>query len=199
MTARYRPSLATVSRKEYEELMAIVRSPPERPVPLSLDDFWRRAHQDEQRRKRVVGYQQDLFGGPTATHYRRLAPAPRVERPPPETIDAKLARIEGDRQATFGPPRADRPSIIPRAVREAIARSAANWLRVGQRIRIVDAPGAVDPAYGPERLVGRAGVIWRRCSGTFVDRAYVFLDPVRAERVDKIVMVEVRDIEPLHE
>ena len=196
-STRYAPRIANISRAEFEELMAIVRSPPDRAVPLSDDDLWRRAHQEEQRERRVMGYQQDLFGGPTTSHYHRLARAPEVERPAAETIEDKLERIKGDPSATFGPTNPNRPAFPDHAEREAIVRSAANWLHVRQRVRIVDAPGAVDPAYGPERFVGRTGVIWRRCSSTFADRVYVFLDPVRGERVDKIPMVEVRDLEPL--
>ena len=193
----YDRRVANISREEFEELLAIVRSPP--PGPLTAEDRWRHAYQHEQRRKQVIGYQQDLFDAKAVTHFRRNAPAPEFDRPPVETVAAKLDRIRGDPLATFGPPRSDRPAILSRAAKAAIIRGAANWLRVGQRIRIVDAPGAVNPAFGPQRFLGRAGVIWRLCTGTFAERCYVFLDPVGGERTDKIEMVELRTCSRLNE
>jgi hypothetical protein len=40
-------------------------------------------------------------------------------------------------------------------------------------------------------------VIWRLCSPVFAGHTYVYLDPTGAERVEKIVMVELRDVEPI--
>ena len=191
----YDPCVANIPREEFEALLAIVRSDQER--PLSDDDRWRRTYQEDQRRKRVVGYQQDLFHARAITHFRHNAPAPEVERPPVETIEAKLERIKDDPLATYGPLRSDRPAFLTQAERASIVRSAANWLRVRQRVRIVDAPGSVDPAFGPQRFLGRVGVVWRLCAGTFADHCYVFLDPVGGERTDKIAMVELRDLEPI--
>lgn len=114
-----------------------------------------------------------------------------------ESIEAKLERTRNDPFATFGPERADRPAYLSSDDKAAILQGAANWLRIRQRVRIVDAPGAVDPAYGPHLFLGREGVIWKLCNGTFADHCYVFLDPVGAERTAKIRMVEVRDIEPI--
>lgn len=74
---------------------------------------------------------------------------------------------------------------------------AANWLYVSQRVRIIDGPGPVDPQYGPYRFIGREGVVWRLCSSVFADHCRVFLDPVGAERSEKIVFIEIRDIAPL--
>ncbi|MFS0774303.1 hypothetical protein [Sphingomonas sp. 1P08PE] len=192
----YNPRVANIPVADYEALMAIVRSDPAAARPLSDEDRWRRDYEREQRAIRIAGFQADLFGASVVTHYHRHAPGPKVDRPP-EPVDAKLDRIKGDRLATFGPLRADRPAFLSRDERTAIARAAANWLRVRQRVRIVDAPGAVDPAFGPERFLGRAGVVWRLCSSTFDDRCYVFLDPVGGERTQKITMVELRDIEPI--
>ena len=192
----YNPRLANVSREEFDELMAIVRSGPEQRQPLTDETRWRQAYQDEQRRKRVVGYQQDLFGRQTVTHYRHNPPAPEVERPPIETVAAKLERIRGDPSATFGPPRSDRPAILTAAQKAAIVRAAANWLHVGQRVHLADAPGTVDPAFGHQRYLGRAGVVWRLCR-SFSDHCYIFLDPVGGERTDNIIMVELRDLEPV--
>ena len=194
---RYNRKLATVSPEEFAELMAIVYSEPTPARALTPDDHWRRAYQLEQQSKRVLGSQADLFSGRTITHYRRHRPAAEVETPAMETIEAKLDRIADDPLATFGPERADRPAYLSRDDKAAILQGAANWLRVRQRVRIVDAPGAVDPAYGPHLFLGREGVIWRLCNGTFADHCYVFLDPVGAERTAKIRMVEVRDIEPI--
>jgi len=192
----YNPRLATVSEQEYRALMAIVRGE-DRPRPLSDDDRWRSDYAQAQRRRRIVGYQQDLFSTAAITHYRRSAAAPIVERPPVETVAAKLERTKGDPFATFGPPRTDRPSILSDRHRRMIVRGAANWLTVRQRVTLVEAPGAVDPAFGIQRYLGRHGVIWRLCGSTFADHCYVFFDAVGAERVAKIQMVEVRDLRPL--
>ena len=192
----YNPRAANISVAEYDELIAIVRSDPAAERPLSDDDRWRRDYQHEQKNIRIAGFQHDLFGAATVTHYHRHAPGPEVVRAQ-EPIEAKLERIKGDVNATFGPPRADRPAFLSQEDRDAIVRAAANWLRVRQRVRIVDAPGAVDPAFGPERFLGRTGVVWRLCSNTVADRCYVFLDPVGGERTQKIEMVELRDIEPV--
>ena len=177
----YNPRAANISVAEYDELVAIVRSDPAAERPLSDDDRWRRDYQHEQQKIRIAGFQPDLFGATTVTHYHRHAPGPKVDRTQ-EPIEAKLERIRGDVNATFGPPRADRPVFLSKEDRDAIVRAAANWLRVRQRVRIVDAPGAVDPAFGLERFLGRTGVVWRLCSNTFADRCYVFLDPVGGER-----------------
>jgi hypothetical protein len=73
---------------------------------------------------------------------------------------------------------------------------AADWLRVRQRVRLVDTPDSVDPAYGIQRFLGRAGVVWRLCRG-FDDHCYVFFDPVGGERKAKIEFVQLRDLEPV--
>lgn len=192
----YNPRIATVSEAEYADLIAIVRHH-EEPRPISDDDRWRAGYAEEQRRRRIVGYQQDLFSSVAITHYRRSPAAPIVERPPVETVAAKLERIKGDPFATFGPPRSDRPSMLNQRQRRSIVRGAANWLNVRQRVTLVDAPGSVDPAFGIQRYLGRHGVIWRLCGPTFADHCYVFFDAVGAERTAKIHMVEVRDLAPL--
>lgn len=194
---RYDHKIATVSAEEFAELMAIVYSEPTAVRPLTPDDHWRRAYQQDQHNKRVLGSQADLFGTRTITHYRRHRPAPEVEAPAIESIEAKLERIKDDPLAAFGPPRADRPAYLSPEDKAAIVRGAENWLRVRQRVRIVDTPGAVDPEYGPHLFLGREGVIWKLCNGTFDDHCYVFLDPVGAERTAKIRIVELRDIEPI--
>lgn len=160
------------------------------------EQLWREAYREEQRQRRVVGYQPDLFGAGPVTHFRRHRAAPDFSRPPIETLEAKLARIEGDRAATFGPGRSDRPTFLSDEEKGVIIAGAANWLHIRQRVRIVDSPVPVDPEYGQYRFIGRAGVVWRLCSSVFADHCYVFLDPVGAERAEKIVFVELRDLAP---
>lgn len=192
----YHPRIATVSPREYAELMAIVREQDDT-APRNDDDRWRKAYAEQQHRLRIVGYQQDLFASTAITHYRRNAAAPPSQHRPIETIEAKMNRIRHDPSATFGPPRTDRPGIVPEPQRRAIVRGAANWLNVRQRVRLADAPGSVDPAFGIQRFLGRVGVIWRLCGSSFADHCYVFFDAVGSERTAKIQMVEVRDLEPL--
>src|SRR3546814_3349445 len=72
-----------------------------------------------------------------------------------DLLEAKLARIEGDRAASFGPGRADRPTFLTDEEKAVIINGAANWLHIRQRVRIVDGPGPVDPQYGPYRFIGR--------------------------------------------
>lgn len=194
---RYKERLATVSRDEFEELMAIVRRADEGPKPQTEDDHWRAEYAEQQRRKRIVGYQQDLFSSAIRTHYHRHAAAPEWDRPVLETVEQKLRRIAGDPHATFGPPRADRPAYLEKHERAAIVRNAGNWLAVRRRVRLIDAPGTVDPAFGIQRYLGRTGVVWRLCKEPFADHCYVFFDPVGGERVAKIEMAELRDLEPL--
>lgn len=187
------PRIANISRAEYEELLAITRAPQKE--PLTDEDRWRRDYQAEQERRRVVGQQQDLFAAKPITHYFRHRAAPSWERPSDETIEAKLQRIDGDPFATFGPDRSDRPAILSADEKAAMVTRAANWLRVGQRVRLVDAPGSVDPAFGIQRFLGRVGVVWRLCR-SFDDHCYVFFDPVGGERTAKIEFAELRDLEP---
>ena len=65
-------------------------------------------------------------------------------------------------------------------------------------MRLVDAPGSVDPAFGIQRFLGRFGVIWRLCR-SFDDHCYVFFDPVGGERTAKIEFAELCDLEPVQE
>ena len=100
---RYDPRIATVSRAEFEELLAIVRLADAPPRPKTEDDRWRADYAEAQRRRRIVGYQQDIFSSTTMTHYRRNAARPEWVRAPVETVEQKLERIKGDPFATFGP------------------------------------------------------------------------------------------------
>ena len=76
----YDPRIATVSRAEFDELMAIVRAAPDDARPLSDDDRWRRDYQAEQERRRIVGYQQDLFASTAVTHFHRHRPVSTAEQ-----------------------------------------------------------------------------------------------------------------------
>jgi hypothetical protein len=66
---------------------------------------------------------------------------------------------------------------------------------VGQAVRITGAPLTFDGS--DERRVGRTGVIWRLCSTVFADHVYVNLDLIGAERSEKVVFVELRDVAPI--
>jgi hypothetical protein len=72
--------------------------------------------------------------------------------------------------------------------RDAIARWAANWLAVGQPIKLIG---------GSPRLIGRKGRIFRLCSS--INRDYIYVRLVRCgmEHDAKIVFAELRHIEPL--
>ena len=194
---RYDPRIATVSRAEFEELLAIVRLADAPPRPKTEDDRWRADYAEAQRRRRIVGYQQDIFSSTTMTHYRRNAARPEWVRAPVETVEQKLERIKGDPFATFGPPRSDRPSILTPQERAEIVRKAGNWLSVRRRVRRGDAPRWLIPAFGTQRYLGREGVVWRLCSAPFDDHCYVFFDAVGAERTAKIEFAELRDLEPV--
>lgn len=194
----YDPDVANISPEEFAELMKQVNGLAEAgPVKnLSPDGRWREDYRREMAKRRELGVQLDMWGK-HVTHYRRNPDKPAAPDPrPQETLKEKLARIRDYRAATFGPERADRPTFLTDAQRDEIARGAANWLRIGQRVRIVDGPGEVDPQYARGRI-GREGVVWRLCSPVFRERVYVFLDPVGAERTDKVEFIEIRDIEPI--
>lgn len=94
------------------------------------------------------------------------------------------------------PARTTRAKLTPDEV-AALAASAVNWLRVGQPLRITGAPLNFDG--GAERRVGRTGVIWRLCSTTFADHVYVNLDLIGAERSEKVVFLELRNLAPIEE
>ncbi len=192
----YNQHIATIPRAEFDELMAIVRAPPEKPRPLTNEDLWRREYLADQERRRIIGYQPDLSTAKPVTRYHRHRQAPSWDRTPDETLEDKLERIAGDPLATFGPLRGDRPAHLTPTEKAEIVAKAANWLRVSQRVRLVDAPGAVDPAFGVQRYLGRYGVVWRLCGSPFNDHCYVFFDPIGGERTAKIELAELRDLEP---
>jgi hypothetical protein len=187
----YDPSFATVSEKDFNELVALMRdgAPRKPPTPAAL---WRRAYHEAMFNRRLVGVQHDLFGAKPTTHMHKAKPGPVCDWQP-EPVEDKLAWIARDRNATFG---IGRPDLSDDEKTDVI-RGAANWLRIGQRVRIVGSFASYDGR--ADRRVGRRGVIWRLCSPVFADHTYVYLDPVGAERAEKIAMVELRDVEPIED
>ena len=183
------PSVATVSEEEFNELVAIMRDGPNA-KPLTPEAQWRRDYHKAMFHRRLVGVQPDLFGGKPVTHMYKAAPGP-VSDWKPEPVEEKLSRIARDPQATFG---IGRPALSPEEL-AVVIDGAANWLRIAQRVRIAGAFASYDGR--AERRIGRKGVIWRLCSPVFAGHTYVYLDPTGAERVEKIVMVELRDVEPI--
>src|SRR3546814_9930909 len=77
-----------------EEFVAYLDDLDRAEKPRTPEQIWRAAYREEQRQKRVVGYQPDLFGGDPVTHFRRHRPAPDFPRTAIESLEAKLARIE---------------------------------------------------------------------------------------------------------
>lgn len=185
----YDPSFATVDEATFNELVALMRdsAPAKPPTPEAL---WRRAYHAAMLNRRLVGVQHDLFGGKPTTHMHKAKPGP-VSDWKPEPVEEALARIAHDPGATFG---IGRPALSEDG-KAAVIRGAANWLRIGQRIRIVGSFASYDGR--ADRRVGRKGVIWRLCSPVFADHTYVYLDPIGAERAEKIAMVELRDVAPI--
>lgn len=127
----YDPSFATVSEEEFNELVALMRdgAPRKPPTPAAL---WRRAYHEAMFNRRLVGVQHDLFGAKPTTHMHKAKPGPVCDWKP-EPVEEKLARIARDRNATFGIGRPD----LSEDEKTAVIRGAANWLRIGQRVRIV--------------------------------------------------------------
>ncbi|WP_205625854.1 hypothetical protein, partial [Ensifer aridi] len=97
--------------------------------------------------------------------------------------DPQMARTRAPRKALTAEEKA------------AMTASAANWLRLGQRVRITGSSPSIDGSN--ERRVGRVGVIWRLCSAPFADYVYVNLDLIGRERSEKVVFLELRDVVPI--
>ncbi len=187
----YDPSFATVTEEEFNELVALMRDGPTR-KPLTPEAQWRRDYHTAMFNRRLVGVQHDLFGAKPTTHMHKAKPGPVCDWQP-EPVEEKLARIACDPNATFG---VGRPALTEDE-RTAVIRGAANWLRIGQRVRIIGSFASYDGR--ADRRVGRIGVIWRLCSPVFADHTYVYLDPVGAERTDKVAMIELRDVAPIED
>lgn len=185
----YDPSIATVTEAEFHELVALMRDGPPRKPPTP-EALWRRAYHEAMFAKRLIGVQHDLFGGKPSTHMHKTKPGP-VHNWTPEPVEEKLARVARGPSATFG---IGRP-LLTEAEKAAVIRGAANWLRIGQRVQIVGSISSYDGR--AERREGRKGVVWRLCSPVFADHTYVYLDPIGAERTDKVALVELRDVAPI--
>ena len=106
--------------------------------------------------------------------------------------EEQARRLAADPQTPFA--RTARRDLTAEEI-AALVTSAANWLRVGQPVRITGAPLTFDGT--AERRVGRTGVIWRLCSDTFADHVYVNLDLIGAERSEKVEFLELRDLAPI--
>lgn len=78
--------------------------------PQTPEQIWRAAYREEQRRKRILGYQPDLFGGDAVTHFRRNRAAPEFERPQLKISPPNLRGSRGtgsrhsDLPGKIGPP-----------------------------------------------------------------------------------------------
>lgn len=161
------------------------------------DARWRAEYRQTQYQKRVAGLQPDLFGGPDVEHFRpnpktaaseAWTPDHEIERFADLSADEQARRLAADPQTPLAwssrkPLTADEKT--------ALIASAANWLRIGQRVRIKDSPISIDGTV--ERRVGREGVVWRLCSRVFADHVYVNLDLTGAECTEKIVFIELRE------
>ncbi len=183
------------SRKSHHVRQDVTR------LPAGSDAHWRAEHRQAQYERALIGIQTDLLGGPAIEVFRaspkQPAPAPwtpdyqieRVDDLAPEELARRLA---ADPQTPFA--RTTRAKLTSEEV-AALVASAANWLRVGQPVRITGAPLTFDGS--DERRVGRTGVIWRFCGQAFSDYVYVNLDLIGQERSEKVVFVELRDVTPI--
>jgi len=151
---------------------------------LTEDGQWRAEYRKLQQERRIAGVQPDMFGGPAVVYRRENSPVGGT----PENRTERDQGLSKMRAKTTREP-------LTNEEKSALIASAANWLRLGQRVRIVGSAASVDGR--SERNVGRSGVVWRLCSPVFSDYTYVYLDPTKRERSEKIVFVELRDIEPL--
>lgn len=148
----------------------------------SPEALWRAEQRKAAAERRHAGSQPDLFGGATVHHQHR------ARHPPKPTT---LARNPDDPPAWC---RNVRAKLDPETQAAMIA-SAANWLRVGQRVQIVTVARSIDGR--PERRLGRVGTVWRICSPVFPEWTYVNLDLTGAERSEKVEFLEIRDLEPI--
>ncbi|WP_156420131.1 hypothetical protein [Aureimonas sp. N4] len=148
----------------------------------SPEALWRTKQRKTAAERRHAGSQPDLFAG--ATVHRQH----RARHPPKPTI---LTRNSDDPHAWC---RSVRAKLDPET-QAALLASAANWLRVGQRVQIVTTARTIDGT--DEKRFGRVGVIWRIASSVFPEWTYVNLDLIGAERTEKVEFLEIRDLEPI--
>ncbi|MGQ3212343.1 MAG: hypothetical protein ACT6U0_28850 [Shinella sp.] len=171
----------------------------ERPT-LTPDGQWRADYRKAQRQRRIASVQPDMFGAPATEHFHRNPKPPKAEDWP---LDYKITRFhdlspeEPAQQLAADPhtpsARTTHKALTPEEEAAMIA-SAANWLRLGQRVRITGTSPSIDGTN--ERRVGRVGVVWRLCGEPFADYVHINLDLIGQKRTEKVVLVELRDVEP---
>ncbi|WP_430912186.1 hypothetical protein [Methylobacterium sp. sgz302541] len=170
-------------------------------LPAGSDARWRAEYRQAQYERALIGIQPDLLGGPTVEVFRASPkqPPPQAWSPDYEVElfhdlapEEQARRLAADPQTPFA--RTTRAILTAEEI-GALVAGAANWLRVGQPVRITGAPLTLDGC--AERRVGRTGVIWRLCSAVFADHVYVNLDLIGAERSEKVAFVELRDVAPI--
>lgn len=184
-------------REELERLLG----EPERPTPTA-DAQWRADYRKAQHQRRLECAQPDLFGGPTIEHFCRNAKPPTAED---WSLDYEMTPFhdhspeEQARQlaAPHTPwARTNRKAMTSKE-KAAMIASAANWLRLGQRVRVTGTSPSIDGSN--ERRLGRVGVVWRLCSAAFADYVYINLDLVGQERSEKVIFIGLRDVAPIED
>ncbi|GAA5666364.1 hypothetical protein Brsp07_04877 [Brucella sp. NBRC 14130] len=185
-------------REELDRLLGETERP-----PLSPEGQWRADYRKAQRQRRQAGAQPDLFGGPTVEHFHRNPKPPDPEDWPLDYEITRFQDLSPDEQASqlVADPhtpwaRSTRKKLTAEERTDMIA-SAANWLRLGQRVRIIGTSPSIDGTN--ERRVGRVGVVWRLCREPFADYVHINLDLIGQERTEKVVFVELRDVEPIED
>jgi hypothetical protein len=170
-------------------------------LPAGSDARWRAEFRQAQYERALIGIQGDLLGGPAVEVFRASPKQPAPQAWTPDYAvewfhdlgpEEQALRLAADPQTPFA--RTTRAKLTAEDL-AALLAAAANWLRVGQAVRITGAPLTFDGS--DERRVGRTGVIWRLCSTVFADHVYVNLDLIGAERSEKVVFVELRDVAPI--
>ena len=178
------------------------RDESERPA-LTPDGQWRADYRKAQRQRRLAAVQPDMFGAPATEHFHRNPKPPKAEDWPLDYEVTRFHELSPEEQAQQ--PAADPQTPWASSTRKALTTdenaamiaSAANWLRLGQRVRIIGTSPSIDGSN--ERRVGRVGVVWRLCSSTFADYVYVNLDLVGQERSEKVIFINLRDVTPIDE
>jgi len=150
-------------REELERLLGETESP-----TLTPEGRWRADYRNAQRQRRPAGIQPDMFGAPATEHFHRNPKPSKAEDWP---LDDDITRFhdlspdEQKQQLAADPhtpwARTTAKSLTPEE-KAAMIASAANWLRLGQRVRITGTSPSIDGSN--ERRVGRVGVVWRLCS-----------------------------------
>lgn len=141
------------------------------PPALTPEGQWRAEYRKAQRQRRLASVQPDMFGAPATEHFHRNPTPPKAEDWPLDYEITRFHDLSPDEQAQLlaADPhtpwaRRTRNPLTPEE-KAAMIASAANWLRLGQRVRIIGTSPSIDGSN--ERRVGRVGVVWRLCSSTF--------------------------------